>query len=54
MSKGMIYLAITVGGFIGSYVPILLFHAGGLSLWSIIGGTVGSLAGIYIAYKVSN
>jgi hypothetical protein len=52
MSKGLIYLAITIGGGIGGYVPVLLFHAGGLSFASIIGSLLGSVAGIYIVYKL--
>jgi hypothetical protein len=53
MSKGLIYLAIFIGGAIGSYIPIL-FHQGALSAASIIGGTIGSLLGIWIVVKAGN
>ncbi|MDB5161364.1 MAG: hypothetical protein JWO96_744 [Candidatus Saccharibacteria bacterium] len=53
MSKGLIYLFITVGGIIGSYIPVL-FGASGLSFWSILGGTVGGIAGIFAAIKFNN
>lgn len=45
----LVWLLIGVGGFIGGYIPVLL-GADGLSLWSLIGGTVGSIAGIW-AYR---
>lgn len=54
MNKGILYLAITVGGIVGSYIPIILFHQGGLSMASIIGGGIGSLVGIWVAYKYEN
>lgn len=46
------YLFITIGGAIGGYIPVL-FGAGGLSAWSILGSTLGGLFGIYAAVKVS-
>jgi hypothetical protein len=47
------WISITVFGFIGSYIPILLFHAGGFSIWSILGGLVGSVFGIWAAIKAN-
>jgi hypothetical protein len=54
MSKGLAYLAITIGGAIGSYLPVILLHQDSLGLLSILGGVVGGLAGIYLAYRISN
>jgi gas vesicle protein len=53
MTKSWIYLGIFVGGAIGTYVPVL-FGQSAFSLASIIGGLVGSIAGIWAAVKISN
>jgi len=53
MSKGFVYLCVFIGGLIGSYIPVL-FHQGYFSTASIIGGAVGSFAGIWMAIKLSN
>jgi uncharacterized membrane protein YeaQ/YmgE (transglycosylase-associated protein family) len=53
MSKGLIYLAILIGGAIGSYIPVL-FHQGTFSAASLIGGTIGSLVGIWVVVKFNN
>ncbi|MBI2588882.1 hypothetical protein HYW35_01580 [Candidatus Saccharibacteria bacterium] len=50
MSKGYIYLFLTIGGFVGSYVPVL-FGAGLFSPWSILGGVIGGILGIWAAIK---
>lgn len=51
MNKGLISLLAGVGGIIGGYIPVI-FGAGGLSGWSIIGGLAGGIVGIYIAVKI--
>ncbi len=51
MDKKVFYLAATIGGGVGGYIPSLLDHQGGLSMWSIVGSFVGGLLGIYIVYK---
>lgn len=53
MNKGLVYLLLSIGGIIGSYVPVLLGQDA-FSLASIIGGLVGGIAGIWLAVKVSN
>ncbi len=45
----MIWIFIGIGGFIGSYLPVL-FGGDAFSGWSIVSGTIGSLLGIW-AYK---
>lgn len=53
MSKKTVYLFATIGGFIGSYLPVLIFHDNNMfSAWSIFGGLVGGLGGVWVAYKV--
>lgn len=49
--KLMIMLGVTVFGTIGSWIGALMTHGNWLSGWSIILGTVGSLAGIWTGYK---
>ncbi len=51
MSKGLVYLAIFIGSSIGSYLPVLLFHASIFSAWSIVGGLIGSVAAIVLCYR---
>jgi hypothetical protein len=52
MNKAMVYLFIGIGGGIGAYIPVL-FGADGFSLWSVLGSTIGGLAGIWAAVKIS-
>lgn len=52
MNKTMMYLFISIGGGIGAYIPVL-FGADGFSVWSVVGSTIGGLAGIWAAYKIS-
>ena len=49
--KKLIWIGILVGSFIGSYVP-LLWGAGVFSFSSIILGGVGSVAGIYLGFRL--
>ncbi len=48
----IIWFAVILGSTLGSYLPAL-FGAGWLSLWSIVLGTVGGLAGLWVGYKVT-
>jgi hypothetical protein len=52
MDKKLIVLMAGVGGTFGGYLPVLL-GAGSLSGWSLLGGFVGGIIGIYIGYKLS-
>jgi len=54
MNKGIIGLGATVGGILGSYLPVWLFHADGFGVVSILGGVAGGIAGIWAAYKYAN
>jgi hypothetical protein len=53
MSKGLIYGSVLVFSTIGAYVPAL-WHAGFMSMSSIVGGIIGTIAGIWIAYKLND
>ena len=51
--KPMLYIGIGVGSFIGSYLPVLFGDSNFLSGWSIIGGLVGGLIGLFGGYKLA-
>jgi hypothetical protein len=52
MNKGLILLFVTIFSVVGSYVPVLLGESM-LSGWSILGGFIGGLFGIWLAVWVS-
>jgi hypothetical protein len=49
--KFAIYSGAFLGGIIGAYLPGL-WHAGEFSFWGIIGGFIGTLAGVWGGYKL--
>jgi uncharacterized membrane protein YeaQ/YmgE (transglycosylase-associated protein family) len=53
MSKGLMYLCITIGSIVGSYIPVL-WHAGFFSLSGIAFGLIGAFVGIWVAFKLNN
>ena len=36
----------------GSYIPVWFFNAGIFDMSSILGGIIGSIAGVFIGYKI--
>jgi hypothetical protein len=53
MERTLYMIALTIGGFIGGYVPALW----GGSMFSLTGlffSTLGSIAGIWLVYKLKN
>ena len=48
--KAMIMLGATVGGAVGGYIPTLL-GADVFSAWGILGGLIGGLGGIWLAWR---
>jgi hypothetical protein len=50
--KPAVWIGMFVGSTIGGYIPIL-FGASFLSLWSLLGNTVGAILGIVVVYKLS-
>ncbi|MEA2714985.1 MAG: hypothetical protein QOG91_13 [Candidatus Parcubacteria bacterium] len=50
--KLFIWLGVAIGGAVGGYVPVL-FGASALSFSSVIGSTVGGLAGIWLGFRLS-
>lgn len=51
MEKLYIYGGITIGGILGTYLPVWILHVNELSLISLLGGVVGGLVGLYFGYK---
>ncbi len=51
MSKGYFYLCAGIGSLAGSYLPVL-FGSSFFGGWSILGGLIGGLAGIWAATKL--
>lgn len=54
MNKGLVSFGAGLGGIVGSYIPVWLWHAGELSGWSIVGGMIGGVAGIWAAVKLAS
>ena len=52
-TKKAIFFGMTVGGFIGGWLPSL-WGAGGLSLTSVIFSTIGGLIGIWAGWRLTN
>jgi hypothetical protein len=53
-SKLILGLCMAVCGGIGSYVPVLFGDHDMFSAWSILLGTIGSFAGIWVWYKIKD
>lgn len=50
--KAIVFLVFTIGSTLGSYLPVL-FGSSVFSLWSVTGGAVGGILGIYIGYRAA-
>lgn len=53
MNKKSILLFATVFGAIGSYIPVLFGDNDPLGGWSILGGFIGGIFGIWIGVQIS-
>lgn len=53
MNKKVILFFATVGGLVGGYVPFLFGDQNIFDAWSILGGLVGGLMGIWLGVVVS-
>ncbi len=49
--KIIMWVAISIGGLAGTYIPVLLFRADPFGGTSIVGGVIGSLVGIWAWVK---
>ena len=50
--KWAIYIGAGAGGFIGGYVPVLLWNADALDALSLLGGFIGTLLGLWVGYRI--
>jgi hypothetical protein len=50
--KTMIWIGIFIGSSVGGWLGALAAHGNWLSWQSIVGGAIGSFAGIWAGYKV--
>jgi uncharacterized membrane protein YeaQ/YmgE (transglycosylase-associated protein family) len=50
--KSLVWIGVFVGSAIGGWIPSF-WGVGGLSFSSIIGSTIGGLAGIWAGFKLS-
>jgi hypothetical protein len=51
--KALIWIFLTLGGLLGGWLGSLLDHGNVFGAGSIILGTLGSLSGIWVAYKIN-
>jgi uncharacterized membrane protein YeaQ/YmgE (transglycosylase-associated protein family) len=51
-SKGIIMTFMTIGSFIGGYIPSL-WNASLFSFWGIFTSAAGGILGIWLGYKIS-
>lgn len=50
----LIWVGVLVGGALGGWIGSLLDHGNMLGGWSLLLGTVGSLAGIWVCWRIAN
>jgi len=53
MNKGLLTFMAGICGLIGSYIPVLFGDNDLLSGWSILGGVIGGLFGIWVGVKLA-
>lgn len=53
MGRGVIGMCALVGSFVGSYVPVVLWHASSLGAQSLLFGAIGGVAGVLLGARIS-
>jgi len=53
MEKLTIAIGLTLGGIIGGYLPVVLFHVSTFSWASLVCGFLGCLAGLWLGWKLT-
>ncbi|HEX4662214.1 MAG TPA: hypothetical protein VH144_01230 [Candidatus Saccharimonadales bacterium] len=49
--KFILWTIVTILGFVGGYIPVWLWQADPLGLWSILGGLIGGILGIWLWFR---
>lgn len=52
MARMFIYAGITLGGLVGGYLPVVMWHSSSFGVASIVGGIVGGFVGLWAGFKV--
>jgi hypothetical protein len=52
VGKTLVYAGAMLGGLVGGYLPVVLFHASALGWISIVGGIVGGFVGLWAGFKL--
>lgn len=50
--KLIIWIGITTGGLLGSWLGSILDHGNFFGSWSIFGGAIGSFVGLWVGFKL--
>jgi len=50
--RGLLMMGLLIGSLIGGYIPSL-FGAGFLSIWGLVGSTIGAILGLWITYRIA-
>ena len=53
MEKLTLYIGLMMGGIIGGYLPVVLFHVSGFSWVSLVCGFVGCIVGLWLGWKLT-
>ena len=53
MNKSVILFFASVGGLVGGYIPYVFGDHDLLDIWSILGGLVGGIVGIWLGVIIS-
>ena len=53
MEKLTIYIGLMIGGIVGGYLPVVLFHVSSFSWVSLICGFVGCIVGVWLGRKLT-
>jgi len=51
MNKTAVYIGASIFGAVGSFLGSLLDKGNFFGVWGLLGGLVGGVLGIYLAYK---
>ena len=51
MGRGVIGMGALLGSIVGSYVPVLLWHASSLGVQSLLFGAVGAVCGVLVGAR---